>query len=283
MADLFGRFPKDSATFFIMQRLNMKGLKVEVPIPAICSPMYSFLYITEGRVLVDIGDKSYFFQIGECVIIPNGQIFTIRYFDNCMGYMGVFGSDFINKSEEHTKHIQHRKIHKVSFDKELLGYITGIFERLYLEDTTNKNSNIIRAYMVTLLAEIENMQSRTEQGVEILATDSGICNRFMELVFEKPYMKITIADYANQLSVSKEYLQKLVKRVTGKSPLTWMHEAIILEAKSLLFNTDLMVNEVAEKVGMEDAAYFSRMFNKYTGKSPLLFRKERKNPNIGPK
>jgi AraC family transcriptional regulator, transcriptional activator of pobA len=76
------------------------------------------------------------------------------------------------------------------------------------------------------------------------------------------------------LNITPNHLNKLVKTITGKSPTKWIDDTLVLEAKVLLYQTSLTINEVASEIGIYDQSYFSRLFKKYEGITPLEFRKK---------
>jgi AraC-like DNA-binding protein len=80
------------------------------------------------------------------------------------------------------------------------------------------------------------------------------------------------SDYAKMLNISHNYLYEVMKGVTGFSPIYWIQQEVITEAKRLLFFTDLSVKEIAGQLGFDDHNYFSRVFTKVSGSSPLHFR-----------
>ena len=75
------------------------------------------------------------------------------------------------------------------------------------------------------------------------------------------------------LNVTPNHLNKSIKSVTGKSPTKWIDETILLEAKYLLYQTNLTINEIAMQVGHYDQSYFSRIFKKHEGLTPIEYRK----------
>ena len=279
MAELFGKIPSDDPRFFTIRRLDVKGRKVEVSSPPIESPINCFFYLNHGEAMISIGKDLYFFQPGECAVIPAGQTFSIRYFDNCVGYMGGFNSDILCGEEHNPLHsystLRRWGYHKVAFNEAITEGVNGILRRLCIENDAAKNPNIIKAYLSAFLTEIEEASDNEKRA----NNDNATCNRFVESVFESYRLNRSLSDYAQQLNVSKEHLRKVVKRCTGKGPLEWSNEARILESKSLLFNTDLTVNEIAPRVGVEDPAYFSRLFKKNTGMTPIQYRTVRKKSN----
>lgn len=81
------------------------------------------------------------------------------------------------------------------------------------------------------------------------------------------------AEYAAKLNVSLSYLNEVVKSNTGFPVSYWIHHEIILEAKRLLYHTDLSLKEIAFSLGFTDHTYFSRLFTKVSGASAGKFRK----------
>lgn len=78
--------------------------------------------------------------------------------------------------------------------------------------------------------------------------------------------------YAVMLNITPLYLNEIVKEITGFSAGHWIRQEIILEARRLLYYTDLDVKEIAYRLGYNDHAYFSRFFNKTTGHTASDFR-----------
>lgn len=78
--------------------------------------------------------------------------------------------------------------------------------------------------------------------------------------------------YAERLNVSLSYLNESLKKVTGLPVSYWIIHEVMLEAKRLLYYSQLTVKEIAYEVGYEDHAYFSRLFRKTTSVTPLAFR-----------
>lgn len=80
------------------------------------------------------------------------------------------------------------------------------------------------------------------------------------------------AEFAAKLNISEAYLSEILKKTTGFPPSYWIHREVIMEAKRLLYYSDLTVKEIAHTLGYTDHSYFSRLFSKRTGTSALLFR-----------
>lgn len=79
-------------------------------------------------------------------------------------------------------------------------------------------------------------------------------------------------EYAEMMFVTPNHLNALTNSVVGKSAGELIRDRILLEAKRLLANSDLMIGQIAEALHFEDNAYFTRFFKKYLGVTPEGFR-----------
>lgn len=85
--------------------------------------------------------------------------------------------------------------------------------------------------------------------------------------------KITLDDLAQQFFINKFYLTRLFKEQFGISVNSYLLQVRTTQAKQLLRFTDLSIEQVGQKCGMNDANYFSRMFKKVEGVTPGEYRK----------
>ncbi len=97
---------------------------------------------------------------------------------------------------------------------------------------------------------------------------------FFRLLTERIAISRAPSYYADLLHISPVYLNEIVKEVTGTSTTLYIRNELILQAKRLLVHTNLSIKEISGRLGIEDFAYFSRMFTQTTGISPSAFRQK---------
>lgn len=84
---------------------------------------------------------------------------------------------------------------------------------------------------------------------------------------------ITLNALAEQFNFNPSYLSKLFKRYYHETPVKYLVNLRIQEAKHLLLHQpELSVKTVGERVGYPDPFYFSRIFKQISGQSPSEFR-----------
>ncbi|MFV0310334.1 MAG: helix-turn-helix domain-containing protein [Dysgonomonas sp.] len=74
------------------------------------------------------------------------------------------------------------------------------------------------------------------------------------------------------MNICPIYLNQAVKAITGLTVSECIRNEIVIQAKRLLFHTNMSIKEIALELGYEDWAYFTRMFSKASSLSPTQFR-----------
>ena len=131
--------------------------------------------------------------------------------------------------------------------------------------------DIISANLLALFLELRTF-AKQEKVTENAAF--RIAQQYKNKLSGYIYEKHSVAEYAVMLNVSPNHLNKCVKAATGKSAQELLSEMMILEAKVLLKQSSLSVNEIAWKIGKEDASDFIRFFKTKTGITPTEYRKK---------
>ena len=88
------------------------------------------------------------------------------------------------------------------------------------------------------------------------------------------YMKsISVCEMADIIKMSESNLHAVFRKATGSSPIKYLNEYRLSVACELLHNTNNSIKNVAEKVGIPDQFYFSKLFKAKYLISPQQYRK----------
>lgn len=83
---------------------------------------------------------------------------------------------------------------------------------------------------------------------------------------------LTMGDLAAQVDLSPRTLNRRFRQATGMSPQSYLQGLRINHARELLKHSNLAVAEIAWQLGLQDASYFSQLFRRHCGMSPLRYR-----------
>ncbi len=106
-----------------------------------------------------------------------------------------------------------------------------------------------------------------------------IDNYIMKNCFEA----INTKSIADKFGFTPAYLSKLFYEYKNVSPMDYIIQLRMEKAKELFQeDSELRIKDIAAHVGYVDSLYFSKVFRKYTGKSPKQYRKQNKNKTLPP-
>lgn len=192
-----------------------------------------------------------------CPIIVNGMCL-------CSVSVSGFKGDF---SQRHTRNLS--KILNIS-PQEL--------ENIRNEMLLKPDNEDLYMHEIRLLAYIiENFVKNDMEVSNILIKENQVSNTYVISALdyiERNFSKnISVADVAKASFVSASYLQSLFSKFVGRSVSEEIALRRIQNGKELLCTTDYSVKYIAFECGFESAEYFSVVFKKICGITPLKFRK----------
>ncbi|MFD2904319.1 helix-turn-helix domain-containing protein [Sphingobacterium anhuiense] len=243
--------------------------------------------LTTGKSKIHYADKS-FEQEGTILFFGNPHIpyswetISTTY----IGYTCLFSEHFLKQSERIESlqqspffKIGGTPILKISEDQRL--FLNTLFQKMIEEqesDYTYKDE-LIRNYINLIIHEALKLQP-SEVYTSSRNGKARIASVFLELLERQfpietpssPLKMKTAQDYAQNLNIHVNYLNRAVKEITGRSTTNLITQRILTEAKALLQHTDWNISEVASALGFEYTTYFNNFFKKLTGTNPKSVR-----------
>lgn len=131
---------------------------------------------------------------------------------------------------------------------------------------------IIFEYIKIFLYEACHIMDDTQSEGTPKSKERNITGRFFHLV-ENGYKENRKVDsYAEKIGISAKHLAYVIKKTTGKYPSEWLENYVLLEAKKLLRNTDLSIQEISYDLNFSTPSHFGKFFKNQTGVTPKEFR-----------
>jgi len=123
---------------------------------------------------------------------------------------------------------------------------------------------ILQLYVVNTIGDAKNAINRKQD----------IYMKFMTLLFEYYKTERNVQFYADKLYLTPKYFSRVIIEVSGKKPLEWIAEAVIMTAKALLKSSDLTAAQIANELHFSNPSFFSAYFKKRVKMSPLQYREQ---------
>jgi len=251
--------------------------------------MIGFKKLKSGVILY--GRTKYDHDCGSMMFVKPRQIIEMKnlHLDED-GFMMFIHEDFLNG---HSLHNEIKKYHYFDYETNEALHVspkeeTTIWE-LYrkIENEYQNNQDefsreIILANVDTMLKYAQRFYKR--QFINRSEISGKTVSRFMEEMdkyvssgFLTNKGLPSVHYMAEKLAISAGYLSDVLKQESGKTALEHIHIYLISEAKNRLRSEHRTVSEIAYTLGFENLSYFSRLFKKEVGITPVLFKKQSLN------
>ena len=245
---------------FTLHELNEKGYTSFNPKP-LKHPAYVYCYLLDGEVLAEIDGKNILVGPGQFVLVPPEKSIDVKYFNACQGFDGSFTLEFV-KDASYTV-LRSGSLIQQSFWFEDAVFMGALFKRMLIAHG-DKDKSFLQSAIDLILGQLR-------PGGKVAA----VSERFLQLVFERDKVPLSVAEYAEILGVTPNYLNKTVKNRTRRTAIDWIEIARLNIAKKLLKDPSISIADISARTGLPDQSYFSRFFKKKTGQTPSEFRNGR--------
>ncbi|KQO27253.1 hypothetical protein ASF10_23465 [Flavobacterium sp. Leaf82] len=236
---------------------------------------YIFFVLTKGKVIMKCDMTDLKISAQSIVLIKPFQVHAPQFVSpDAVGYY-ISAAPFLvpNNCEAVFQNLkiadQTSKIDK-SQKKDLLQTV-ALLHRSFQNNTSHKTA-IVNGIFNALVYRFVNIYSESNHTeLELKNQSMLIYSNFKQLISDATFLE-SPSFFAKKLNVTTSHLNYCVNISTGKSVTYWLQNAMIIEAQRLLYYTENDVKEIAFMLGFEDHTYFSRLFKKITGETPLNFR-----------
>lgn len=237
----------------------------------------------EGFAVLSIDFKEHPFKKGDIAIIPDGMSLIPRHVSQ------LFQAEIISVESRHCEEMEY-KISDVPFwnfmlEHPILHPTTVQYEMLcswfnqmkwIMEDNSypffnDTISNSIFTFFMLIYRETKkNVQEpdKEQAGNRTLK----LFTDFTNLVTRYHKRQREVAFYANLLSITPDYLNKICKMHLNTSVKEYIDWYVSMAIKNYLTCTDLSIKCIAAQLNFDDSSYMCRFFKRQIGMSPLEYR-----------
>ncbi len=229
--------------------------------------IFTVEYVISGRGYIELDGKKYTAEAGDSYIL-NYNKRHYYYADKVQPWKKIWFNA--------TGPLLNEAVRIYGLDKNVVlkgvdtyGYLSRILEicennTLSPEEINRKCSGVY----IELLGYMAEKAVRPEE----LRDEAVMLKKYIDLHTEK---NISVSELAKLIYRSESQTIRIFKRGFNKTPYEYLLENKILNAKTIIQNTNMPIKEIAYRFGFADEHYFSAVFRKKTGKAPTEYRKIR--------
>lgn len=225
---------------------------------------YELNFLTRGKTKMRVNEKTIAYDSYDFILIPPRMkhiLYESEYerFDN---YVIWF-----KKKEEQTINNQIIKLHDYGG---AVQFLCSEIYQTYMK-TGMEDLELINIYLKAVLLHMKKgLILGTDQPNK---KDDDIAEQAIKFINTNIIVShITVSMIASKLNVSPAHFSRSFKKKVGLSPVKYINEVKIAEAKRLLVKGEYTIKEISVQLHYDDQFYFSQQFKKLTGYSPTEYQ-----------
>ncbi|MBQ3593315.1 MAG: cobalamin-dependent protein [Clostridia bacterium] len=135
--------------------------------------------------------------------------------------------------------------------------------------------NAVKSYLSLIMISLERHVNTAIKNMPVAdsATWSPVSAAIASVIENYGDPNLTLENIADSFYISKSYLSRLFKQITGEPFSDYLRKTRLANACSLLVNTEMTIDEIIKKCGMRDTYTFYKIFSSHTGMTPNNYRK----------
>ena len=257
----------------------------------VISPFIRLYYITKGSAIIYHSNETIQLKPGHIYLIPSYTFgrykcndYHEQYYISCLeelksGYSIFNYGSFIYDLEANPMDLYYfKRLLEINPNRQLENYNPKVYDnRPAIMDFEKKNEELSPSQFMETHAILEILLSRFIKYPNTKSTKSNVKKEFgmvLNYINENLHENLSVKQLADFCHLNTDYFSRIFNENFGMRPNKYIQSKRIERAQLLLLSTNNSLKQIAEKVGLENLSYFSRIFKNHTGKTPGVFREE---------
>lgn len=233
------------------------------------------IYCVKGEGWINIKGKKYTLSENQCIVLQPNTMHSYGASDDSP--WSIYWTHFMGaKAELYAQKLNTpTSLSTIKYGHSKKRTRINLFEEIYTtlrSGFTDDNMNYANACFVHYLATFIYPEQYTD-GESNSEYSKSIINRATYFMDENIHRKLTIDDISSHVGYSPSYFYRKFVKEIGCSPLEYFIRLKIQHACQYLLGSDFKISQIASMLGFSDSHYFSRIFLKKMGLSPMHYRK----------
>ena len=165
----------------------------------------------------------------------------------------------------------------ISIPEKRRDYVESLMNKMNFENDGQDilSPAFIRTGLVELILFIIRCQRYEHNVIKEIDVDNQLMQEIATYIYENYDKKLSLDDMSNRFHISRSYLSKKFKAVTGFGFKEYIVNVRIKNACRLLLETNKSITDIAFECGFNDSNYFGDAFRHVKGISPNKYRKNK--------
>jgi AraC-like DNA-binding protein/mannose-6-phosphate isomerase-like protein (cupin superfamily) len=238
---------------------------------------FEVIYVRNGAGFLTVDLHSYAIGDNTVFCLNPGQVRDFQSDGDVDGYYLNISPEFLSMAESNFNtpfFAGDNNTMMICVDQDAKSELEEILARMKKEFTNYflLRTEILMGFFKIMMIYLSRKTAVTAQQ-SACSRDASIARTFFALLKKHFTSMRMVSDYARELSVTPNYLNQVIKKISGFSASHHIQQQIVLEAKRQAKYSSRSMKEIAYSLGFEDMAHFSKFFKNNSGMNFSSFKK----------
>lgn len=271
----------EPAPFQIHSIQSLLGRNKEGEAPFFCEEMYLIIWILKGAVKISLDTDVFLINENVFFYAKPGQLFTMEIDEEAKGYAISFVGEYIELTDVRLAGLFHislfnrfNSIPIIHIWGDAIALMVSLADKMIQEynNALDLRSDILKGYLKIFMIYLCRQLKQDGQGI-YWSRKSDLVKLFFTQLERHYASKKMVREYAEILAVSPNYLNGVVKELSGRTVSHHIQQRIVLEAKRRVLHDGYSLKETAYDLGFWNPAHFSKYFKNCSGINFTEFKK----------
>lgn len=250
---------------------NIFTKNIATPTPILKANFNFIAFPINGNFEQQVGNEVKKVSANQALLVMQGEVTSLlRQSNDIKGYYIIFDDKILQKFKDHSYFIKlftvSPTIHLHHNDSKFVEQVCKLIIQEF--ETPKSDETIVLHLFQSILLKLLK-SSEIKKG---LSRQFEIAISFRELVYKHYSEQYSINNYAQQLNISSNYLNRCIQNIWSKSAKQFTQEVAIVQSQKYLQDYTKSISDIAFQLNFNDPSYFGRLFKKITGMTPQAYR-----------
>ncbi len=226
------------------------------------------LWFTKGQGRITVAGTTRGFGAHNAIFLPSGTMHGFEMTGQVFGTLVFFPGDPDLALPAEPQHLRFRDAQVQAELNQMIDNLQREAERQMPghDRAVALHGGLLAVWLERQIAALPDPETRPDKARRLTAAFTALVERDFRT-------GKSVNDYAAELGVTPTHLSRVCNSACGRPASVLLADRVHFEARRLLSETRTPVKDIARDLGFTSAAYFTRAFQKKTGKTPTGFRK----------
>ncbi len=234
-------------------------------------PEIEIVYVQSGTINYNVGEQKYILNEGDAMLVMPNQLHGANYVSDATWYALLINPRLIFQNQDsiiYEKYFKNFNFNNILLNQNEIKITQSIINSYYEEIFDYELEIISNLYQLWLSVVKRPIEDKNTSKIS-----SYRLKRIIDYINQNFSKKIKIDDLSKEVNLCRSEICKLFRESLNTTFTEYLIKFRLEKSLDLLLSNKTNITEICDLVGFNSSSYFTEVFKKYFGQTPLTYKK----------